>query len=118
MKNTDERYTKEAVKESIKIDRNDLDIDVIATICTMIQETLHREASKFTDVVEQLVEQLAKTYRKEFTMGDFGVCIAVSDDVHNEPIVSLVTGSIPATFKNLKFMSQGVREMMNDKATD
>ena len=113
MKNTDERYTKEAVKESIKIDRNDLDIDVIATICTMIQETLHKEGIRFTDVVEQL----AKTYRKEFTIGDFGVCIAVSDGIHDEPIVSLITGSIPATFKNLKFMAKEVKEMMNDKDT-
>ena len=114
MKNTDEKYEREAEKVKVKIDRDNLDVDTIATICTMIQETLHKEATKFTDVIEQL----AKTYRKEFTMGDFGVCIAVSDGIHDEPIVSLVTGSIPATLKNLKFMSSSVREMLDDKDTD
>lgn len=109
-----DKYTKEAVKESVKIDKDNLDVNATATICTMIQETLYREASKFTDIIEQL----AKTYRKEFTMGDFGVCLAVSDGVHDEPIVSLVTGSIPATLKNLEFMSQGVREVLDDKAAD
>ena len=114
MKNTDEQYERQAVKEKVKLDKDNLDIDTIAAICTMIQETLHKEGIRFTEVVEQL----AKTYRKEFTMGDFGVCLAVSDGVHDEPIVSLVTGSIPATLKNLKFMSQDVREMLDDKATD
>lgn len=114
MENTDEKYTKEAIKESVKIDRDNLDLATTATICTMIQETLHKEASRFTEVIEQL----AKTYRSEFVMGDFGVCIAVSDGLHDEPIVSLVTGSIPATLKNLKFMSEGVKGMINDEAAD
>jgi len=109
-----DKYTKEAVKEKVEINRNDLDLDTVATICTMIQETLHREATKFTDVIEQL----AKTYKKEFTMGDFSVCLAVSDGVHNDPIVSLVTGSIPGTLKNLKFMSSSVKEMLHDEETD
>lgn len=114
MENTNEKYEREAIKEKVKIDRDNLDLDATATICTMIQERVYREASMFTDVIEQL----AKTYRKEFTIGDFGVCIAVSDGIHDEPIVSLVTGSIPATLKNLKFMSQGVKEMLHDKAAD
>lgn len=114
MGNTNEKYDKRSVKEKVKIDKDNLDIDTIAAICTMIQETLHKEASRFTEVVEQLT----KTYRKEFTMGDFGVCIAVSDGIHNEPIVSLVTGSIPATLRNLKFMTKGVKELMHDKAAD
>ena len=114
MENTNEKYEREAIKEKVRIDKDSLDIDTVATICTMIQETLHKEASRFTDVIEQL----AKTYRKEFTMGDFGVCLAVSDGIHDEPIVSLVTGSIPATLKNLKFMGQGVREMLDDKAAE
>ena len=111
---SEDKYTKEAVKEKIEINRNDLDVDTIATICTMIQGTLHKEATKFTDVVEQL----ARTYRKEFVMGDFSVCIAVSDGVHDDPIVSLVTGSLPGTLKNLKFMSKGVKELIHDKAAD
>lgn len=114
MENTNERYTKEAVKEKVNIDRDNFDRDTIATICTMIQETLYNEANKFTEVIEQL----AKTYRKEFTIGDFGVCIAVSDGIHDEPIVSLITGSIPATLKNLKFMTTGVKELMHDEETD
>lgn len=107
-----DKYTREAIKEKVEIDKDNLDLNTVATICTMIQETLHKEATKFIDIIEQL----AKTYRKEFTMGDFGVCIAVSDGVHDEPIVSLVTGSIPATLKNLKFMSQEVKEMIHDEA--
>lgn len=114
MANKKEEYERQAVREKIKIDKDNLDIDTIAVICTMIQETLHKEGVKFTEVVEQL----AKTYRKEFTMGDFGVCIAVSDGVHDEPIVSLVTGSVPAILKNLKFMSEGLKEIMHDKETN
>ena len=102
MKNTEDKYERKAIKEKVSIDKDSLDIDTVATICTMIQETLYKEASRFTEVIEQL----AKTYRKEFIMGDFGVCIAVSDGIHDEPIVSLVTGSIPATLKNLKFMTK------------
>lgn len=113
MANEDE-CTREVVKEKIKIDKDSLDLDTIATICTMIQETLHKEATKFTDVIEQLV----KTYKKEFIMGDFSVCLAVSDGAHDEPIVSLVTGSIPGTLKNLEFMSKGVKEILHDKAAD
>lgn len=110
----EDKYTREAVKEKVKIDKDNLDVDTIATICTMIQETLYKEATKFTEVIEQL----AKTYKKEFVMGDFGICLAVSDAVHPEPIVSVVTGSIPGTLKNLKFMSKGVEELMHDKKTN
>ena len=44
MKNTDEQYERQAVKEKVKIDKDNFDIDTIAAICTMIQETLHKEA--------------------------------------------------------------------------
>ena len=108
------KYTREAVKEKVEINKKDLDPDVAADICTMIQETLFKEAEKFTDVIEKLT----KTYKKEFILGDFSVCLAVSDGVHDEPIVSLVTGSIPGTLKNLKFMSKGVKEMLYDKAAE
>ena len=114
MENTNERYTKEVIKESVEIDRDNFDADTIATICTMICETLHKEGVQFTEVVEQL----AKTYRKEFIMGEFGVCIAICDGIHDEPIVSLVTGSIPGVLKNLKFMTTGVKELMHDKDAD
>lgn len=110
----EDKYTRTAVKEAVEINRNDLDLDTAASICTMITETLYNEASKFTDVIEKLT----KTYKKEFIMGDISVCLAISDGVHDEPIVSLVTGSIPGTLKNLKFMSKGVKEILHDKATD
>ena len=109
-----DKYTREAVKEKVEISRKDLDLDTAASICTMIQGTLYNKATEFTNVIEQL----ARTYKKEFIMGDFGVCIAISDGIHDEPIVSLVTGSIPGTLKNLKFMSKGVKEMLHDKAAD
>ena len=113
MANTN-KYTREAVKEKVEINKDDLDLKTTAAICTMIQETLFREAEKFTDVIEKL----AKTYKKEFLMGDFSVCLAVSDGVHDEPIISLVTGSIPGTLKNLKSMSRGVKETIYDKTAD
>jgi hypothetical protein len=109
-----DKYTREAVKEKVEIKKNDLDLDTIASICTMIDETLYKEAEKFTEVIGKLT----KTYKKEFLMGDFSVCLAVSDGVHDDPIVSLVTGSISGTLKNLKFMSKGVKEMLYDKETD
>lgn len=109
-----DKYTREAVKEKVEISRKDLDLDTAASICTMIQGTLYNKATEFTNVIEQL----ARTYKKEFIMGDFGVCIAISDGIHDEPIVSLVTGSIPGTLKNLKFMSKGVKEMLHDKVAD
>ena len=110
---SEDKYTREAVKEKIEIDK-DLDLDTVASICTMIQETLHREATKLTDVIEQL----AKTYKKEFTMGDFGVCLAVSDGVNDEPIVALVTGSTSGTLKNLLYLNKSFKEIMHDKAAD
>lgn len=110
----EDKYTRTAVKEKIEINRSDVDLDTAANICTMIQETLFKEAERFMDVIEKLT----KTYKKEFIMGDFSVCLAVSDGVHDEPIVSLVTGSIPGTLKNLKFMSKGVKEMLYDKTAD
>ncbi|MBR6135566.1 MAG: hypothetical protein IKQ22_03680 [Clostridia bacterium] len=110
----EDKYTRDAIKEKVEISRNDLDLDTAADICTMIQETLFREAEKFTDVIKQL----AKTYKKEFILGDFSVCLAVSDGVHDEPIVSLATGSIPGTLKNLRFMSKGVMEILHDKAAE
>lgn len=110
----EDKYTREAVKEKIEISKDDLDLETTASICTMLQETLFREAEKFTEVIEKLT----KTYKKEFIMGDFSVCLAISDGVHEKPIVSLVTGSIPGTLKNLKFMSKGVKEMLHDKETN
>lgn len=109
-----DKYTRTAVIEAVEINRNDLDLDTVTSICTMITETLYNEASKFTDVIEKLT----KTYQKEFIMGDFSVCLAISNAVNDEPIVSLVTGSISGTLKNLKFMSKGVKEILHDKATD
>ncbi|MBR6135023.1 MAG: hypothetical protein IKQ22_00855 [Clostridia bacterium] len=103
-------YTKKAVKEAVKIDKDNIDLETSASICTMIQETLHKEAVKFTEVIEQL----SKTYKQEFIMGEFGVCLAVSDGVHPEPIVQMVVGSIPGTLKNLKALSGGLREVMHD----
>lgn len=110
----EDKYTREAVKEKVEINKDSLDLETTASICTMIQKTLYREATKFTDIIEQLT----KTYKKEFILGDFSVCLAISDGVHDEPIVSLVTGGIPGTLKNLKCMSQGIREMLYDKETD
>lgn len=110
----EDRYTREARKEKVKIDKDNLDLETTASICAMIQETLYNEAKEFTDVIEKLT----KTYKKEFAMGEFSVCIAVSDSIHDEPTVSLVTGSIPSILKNFKFMSKGVKEILHNKATD
>lgn len=110
----EDNYTREHVKEAVEIDRDNLDIETSASICRMIQETLHKESLKFIDVIEQLT----KTYRNEFVMGDFGVCLAVSDGLHDEPIISLVTGSIPGTLKNLLCLNKGFKETVHDKAAD
>lgn len=108
-----DNYTVEKAKEKIKIDRDNLDIDSVATICTMIGETLLKEAAKFTDVVTQLT----KTYKNEFVLGDFGVCLAISDGIHDEPIVQLTTGSIQGVLKNIKTFAAGISEVVHDKET-
>ena len=108
------KYTKEAVREKVEIDRDNLDVETAASICKMIQETLYKEATRFIEVIEQLT----KTYRKEFVMGDFNVCLAVSDGINDKPIVSVVTGSIPGALKNLAALTIGFKEVTHDKAAD
>lgn len=114
MAKEDDEYIREAVKEAIDIDKNKVDLETTASICTMIQGTLHKEASKFTNVLEQLT----KTYKNEFVMGEFSVCLAISDSTHDKPIISVVTGSVPGTIKNLLYLNKAFKEIMHDKETD
>lgn len=110
----EDKYTREAVKEQIDLSKDKLDLDTSVNICAMIQETLHKEARKFIGVVEQLT----MTYKNEFVMGEFSVCFAVSDGLHDEPIVSLLTGSVSGTVKNLLSLNKGFKEIMHDKEAD